>query len=69
MPNKKFKGTSKMGDFQEALTKAIDKALSSTGVADEGVKWTFVSAVGEKGTIAGKNTLTVTIDADLASVP
>jgi len=62
MPTKKFRGTSK-GNFQEALDKAIAKAENSTGGADIIIKWTFVSANGEKGGITGKNSLTVTIEA------
>lgn len=65
MPTKKFNGSSKKGDFQEALTNAIDKALNSVPGADILVKWTFLSAKGEKGGITGKNSLTVTIEADL----
>jgi hypothetical protein len=63
MPTKKFNGLSKKGDFQEALTRAIDKALSSTGGADFIVKWTFLSAKGEKGGLLPRNSLTVTIEA------
>jgi flavin-binding protein dodecin len=62
MPTKKYSGTSK-GDFQEALAKALAKAENSTGGADFLIKWTFVSAKGEKGGITGKNSLTVTIEA------
>lgn len=65
MPVKKYNGSSRKGDFQEALTKAIDKALSSAGGADMLIKWTFVAAKGEKGSIAGKNSLTVTIEAEV----
>lgn len=63
MPTRKFNGLSKKGDFQEALTRAIDKALSSTGGADIIVKWTFLSAKGEKGGLLPRNSLTVTIEA------
>jgi hypothetical protein len=63
MPTKKFSGTSNNGDFQAALTKAIDKALNSTGGADIRIKWTFLSANGEKGGLLPKNTLTVRIEA------
>ena len=62
MPTRKFKGTSK-GNFQEALDKAIAKAENSTGGADIIIKWVFISAIGEKGGIAGKISLTVTIEA------
>lgn len=65
MANKKFKGTSNKGDFQEALTKAVTKALTSVPGADILVKWTMVSVNGEKGGITGKNSLTVTIDAEI----
>ena len=63
MPTKKFKGTSGKGDFQEALTKAINKAASSTGGADMTIKWVFISANGENGGFVPKNSLTVTIEA------
>lgn len=65
MPNKKFKGTSSKGDFQEALNKAVDKALSSTPGADILIKWTLVYVNGEKGGLKPKNSITVTIDAEL----
>jgi hypothetical protein len=65
MPNKKFKGTSNKGDFQEALTKAVDKALTSVPGADIQIKWTMVYVNGEKGGLKPKNSITVTIDAAL----
>jgi hypothetical protein len=65
MPTKKFSGTSNKGDFQEALTKAVDKGLNSLPGADMQLKWTLYAATGIKGGIAPKNSVTVTITADV----
>lgn len=67
MSYKTFEGTSNDGDLQEALTNAIDTALESTGVADEGVTWKLEEVKGEKGTIVGLNRITVTIQASFSS--
>lgn len=67
MSTKKFEGTSNNGNFQEALEYAINNALTSTGVADEGVTWTLANVGGRNGTLAGISELTVTIEADLDS--
>ena len=61
MAGKKFKGVSKKGDFQEALSRAVDKALQSTGGADIIVKWKLYEVTGEKGGLVPRNTITVTI--------
>jgi hypothetical protein len=61
MAGKMFKGVSKKGDFQEALTRAVDKALQSTGGEDIIVKWKLYEVNGEKGGLAPRNTITVTI--------
>jgi hypothetical protein len=58
---KPFSGTSKKGDFNEALEAAIKAALASTHVSDAQAKWTMKEVSGIKGGIAGRNELTVTI--------
>ena len=58
-----FSGTSKKGDLDEALETAIKAALSSTNVADAQARWTLKEVSGIKGGIAGRNEITVTIDA------
>jgi hypothetical protein len=63
---KLFSGTSKKGDFSEALEAAIKAALASTTVSDAQAKWTMKEVSGVKGGIAGLNDLTVTI---YATVP
>ena len=64
---KLFDGTSARGDFQEALSDAIQKALRSTGVPDELVTWRLRKTKGENGGIAGLNNITVTIEASLST--
>jgi hypothetical protein len=58
-----FSGTSKKGDLNEALEAAIKAALTSTDVVDAQAKWTIKEVSGIKGGIAGRNEITVTIDA------
>jgi hypothetical protein len=67
MTFKIFDGTSAKGNFQEALSDAIQKALRSTGVPDERVTWKLRKTRGENGSIAGLNNLTVTIEASFSS--
>ena len=67
MYGKTFDGKSTKGDFQEALSDAINNAEQSTGVADEHVTWKLEEVKGEKGTIAGLNNITVTIQASFGS--
>ena len=69
MASSKFEGFSNEGKFQEALEDAINNALTSTGVADEGVTWTFRYLAGRNGTLAGLTELTVTIEAEFDSQP
>lgn len=58
-----FSGTSKTGDLKEALEAAIQAALDSTKVVDAQAAWTIKEVSGIKGGIAGRNEITVTIDA------
>ena len=67
MEKQMFKGVSDAGDFQLALSNAIDNALQSSDVADDKVKWTLYEVNGEKGGLHGINMITVTIQAQLAS--
>ena len=62
-----FDGKSAKGDFQEALSDAIQKAVQSTGVADELATWKLEEVKGENGGIAGVNNVTVTIRASFSS--
>lgn len=62
-----FDGKSASGDFQEALSSAIQNALRSTGVSDEMVSWKLRKVRGESGGIAGRNDITVTIEASFSS--
>jgi hypothetical protein len=59
-----FEGTSNKSDLQEALQKAVDKALSSTSHTDKMVSYTVKKIAGRKGGVAGFNELTVAIDVD-----
>jgi hypothetical protein len=61
MADKMYKGVSKKGDFQEALSRAVDKALEGAGGADIIVKWKLYDVVGEKGGLHPINTITVKI--------
>jgi hypothetical protein len=60
---KPFSGTSKKGNLDEALDEAVKAALASTNVSDAQAKWTIKHVTGIKGGIAGRNEITVTIDA------
>ena len=59
----RFSGTSKNGDFQEALSSAINAAeegLSGAGT-DIMINWHLLLVSGVRGGIAGLNALTVEI--------
>ena len=60
---RKFSGTSKRGNIEEALQGAIEAALGSAGHSDALVEWTLVSTTGRQGSITGLNELTLTIEA------
>ena len=62
-PRKLFKGTSKKGDVEEALQKAIAAAEKSVRHPDAMVEWTLKSVSGRNGGIAGFNEVSVTIEA------
>jgi hypothetical protein len=57
----KFTGTSKVGDFQEALRNAIKAALDASDGADILIKWKIDNVTGENGGIDGRDILNVTI--------
>ena len=63
---KPFKGTSKTGDVEEALQKAIAAAERSVRHPDAMVDWTLKSVSGRSGGIAGFRDVTVTIEARVA---
>ena len=58
-----FKGVSNEGNFQEALSDAVNKALQSSPVLDGIVRWTLYEVIGEQGGKRGVNMITVTIQA------
>lgn len=60
-----FKGTSKKGDFKEALDAAIQAAMASARGNDRQVRWTLKSLSGVNGGIVGAHELTVTIEAGI----
>jgi hypothetical protein len=60
---KPFTGTSRKGDFQAALDDAIAAALTAARVVDGQAKWTLKEIHGVKGGIAGRNEISVTINA------
>jgi len=62
-PKKRFSGTSRKGDVQEALQSAIAAAERSVRHPDAMVEWTLKSVAGRSGGIAGFNEITVTIEA------
>ena len=62
-----FDGKSARGNFQEALSDAIQNAVKSTSVPDELVSWRLRKTRGENGGIAGLNNITVTIEASFSS--
>jgi hypothetical protein len=62
-----FEGKSNEGRFQQALADAIQNAEKSSSVPDDLVTWRLRETKGEKGGIAGLNTITVTIEASFSS--
>jgi|GEM_PF-1707908 len=58
-----FKGTSKRGDFKEALDNAIQAAMATARGNDRQVRWTFVGMSGLNGGVVGAHEVTVTIQA------
>lgn len=62
-PVKEFHGTSRKGDMEEALNKAIAAAQSSIRHPDGMVNWTLKTVSGRQGGIAGFREVTVTIEA------
>ena len=60
---KTFKATSRAGDFEEALQKAIAAAERSVRHPDAMVEWTLKSISGRNGGIAGFRDVTVAIEA------
>jgi hypothetical protein len=65
-PKRTFKGTSKTGDVEEALHKAIAAAEKSVRHPDAMVEWTLRSISGRNGGIAGFRDVTVTIVAKVS---
>lgn len=62
MTDKMYKGVSKEGVLQEALSNAVDTAQRESGVADGIVNWKLYAVNGAKGGLHGTmNTITVTI--------
>jgi hypothetical protein len=62
---KRFSGSSKKGNFEEALTDAINKARASAPGADRQVRWALKEVSGVNGGIDPLNILTVEIEARL----
>jgi hypothetical protein len=60
---KKYKGSSKNGNIQEALAEAIKAAHAAAPGADRQVRWTLKEVSGVNGGIDPLNTLTVEIEA------
>jgi hypothetical protein len=58
-----FSGTSKKGDFAEALNKAIAAAERSVRHPDAMVSWTLKKISGRSGGIAGFSEVSVSIEA------
>ena len=65
-PRKLFKGSSRTGDVEEAIKKAIAAAERSVRHPDAMVEWTLKSISGRSGGIAGFREVTVTIEAKVA---
>ena len=61
MSGRKFKGTSKNGDIQEALAIAI--AAAKDGLKTDLVRWTLEEVSGEDGGFVLVTDVTVTINA------
>jgi hypothetical protein len=62
---KLFSGSSRKGNFEEALADAITKARASAPGADRQVRWTLKEVSGVNGGIDPLNILTVEIEATL----
>lgn len=62
-PKLEFSGTSKKGDVDDALHKAISAAQGSVRHPDAMVEWTLKRITGRNGGFAGFNEVTVTIEA------
>jgi hypothetical protein len=60
-----FEGTSDQFNFEEALGKAVQKALETISHTEPMVSYTVKKISGLKGGLAGLKRLTVVIDADL----
>ena len=57
-----YTGSSKKGNFQEALDDAIKKAHDAVPGADRQIRWTFKQASGVNGGISPLNTIAVEIE-------
>ena len=62
----RYSGSSKSGNFQEALADAIQTALAAAPGADFQVRWTLKEVSGVSGGFVPLNTLTVEIEATVA---
>lgn len=60
-----FQGTSKGGDFESALSEAINNALNtlSGNISDFRIAWKLLETSGVYGGITGETAITVTIEA------
>jgi len=65
-PKREFSGTSKKGDVEEALHKAISAAMGSVRHPDAMVEWTLKRIAGKSGGFAGFREVTVTIEANVS---
>jgi hypothetical protein len=63
---KPFSGSSRKGNFEEALADAINKARASAPGADRQVRWTLKEVSGVNGGIDPLNILTVEIEATVS---
>ena len=61
----RFSGSSRKGNFEEALADAIAKARASAPGADRQVRWTLKEVSGVNGGIDPLNILTVEIEATI----
>jgi len=59
----RYTGSSKNGNFQEALADAIKNAHKAAPGADRQIRWTLHQVSGVNGGISPLNTLTVEIEA------
>ena len=63
---KRFSGSSRKGNFEEALADAINKARASASGAERQVRWTLKEVTGVNGGIDPLNILTVEIEATVS---